>query len=359
MKRAEMSMRSLLQPDQIWYGGLIRSESTMRIMSDIGSKLTHTFQVTNDGPWHVEDFNILIEWPHRLAKTTPEQPQGQRLLYLTEAPEVTPSGVGECYVNPKYINALGLRDAVRRPPLHTNRRPPRPYNKIDNTFENNQNNLVIQRRKRRKKRSVSTQSRNNFVMKQNTIVRSYAESVSIQSHETASNFYYNSEADVILDCADDQIVQCHIFTCRIHGGLRANESAVVRLRSRVWNSTLVQEFGGSALSVAIHAKAHLELPEELDIHQSLWGDDTTIATLISYPDASVLGDGTGLETVPTWIIVVSVLVGLVVVSLIAGTLYKLGFFQRNRVPEDVMISAKVTTSNGNGVGHTRMDDYIS
>lgn len=62
-------MRSLLQPDQIWYGGLVRSESSMRIMSDIGSKLTHTFQVTNDGPWHVDQFDVLIEWPHRLAAT--------------------------------------------------------------------------------------------------------------------------------------------------------------------------------------------------------------------------------------------------------------------------------------------------
>ena len=68
-------MRSLLQPDQIWYGGLVRAESAMRIMSDIGSKLTHTFQVTNDGPWHVEDFNVLIEWPHRLVTST--QPLGK------------------------------------------------------------------------------------------------------------------------------------------------------------------------------------------------------------------------------------------------------------------------------------------
>ena len=143
-------MRSLLQPDQIWYGGLVRAESAMRIMSDIGSKLTHTFQVTNDGPWHVEDFNVLIEWPHRLV--TASEPLGKRLLYLTEAPEVTPPGLSECFVNPKYINALGLRDAVRRPPLYTNRRPPRPYN-------NKNDKLVIQRRKRkRKRRSVIHES---------------------------------------------------------------------------------------------------------------------------------------------------------------------------------------------------------
>ena len=88
------------------------------------------------------------------------------------------------------------------------------------------------------------------------------------------------------------------------------------MRSRIWNSTLVEEFGSSASTVAIHARAHLELPEELDLHQEIWVDDTTVSTLWAYPDASILGEGHGLDTVPTWIIVVSVLVGLFVVSLI-------------------------------------------
>jgi hypothetical protein len=53
---------------------------------------------------------------------------------------------------------------------------------------------------------------------------------------------------------------------------------------------------------------------------------------------------------------VSVAVGLTVVTLIALTLWKLGFFRRNRLADDVMISAKVTNS---GYQRTRTDDYIS
>lgn len=325
-----MSMRSLLQPDQIWYGGLVRSEAAMRIMSDIGSKLTHTFQVTNDGPWHVDDFNVLIEWPHRVFSASKDNPQIKWLLYMTDPPEVTPAGIGECFVNPRSVNALGLRDAVRRPPLYTNRRPPKPYLR---------DKLVIS------KRSISTAHSNI-----NNVIHSEA----VEAAEAVT-----SKANVVLDCADDGLVQCHIFTCRIHGGLKANESAVIRLRSRVWNSTLVEEFGAAASTVAISAKAHLEIPEELDIHQENLGDDLTVATLLAMPDASLVGDGVGLDTVPTWIILVSVFVGLIVVSLIAATLYKLGFFRRNRVPEDVMISAKVTSAtNGNGC-RTRVDEYIS
>ena len=359
IKRAEMSMRSLLQPDQIWYGGLVRAESAMRIMSDIGSKLTHTFQVTNDGPWPVEDLNVLIEWPHSLVNN-------KRLLYLAEAPEVTPPGIGECYVNPRHINSLGLRDAIRRPPLYVNRRPPRPYN--DNT-----NKLVIQKRRRRKRSVPSGVNSDNYIMhKSYSETRSYSSSTysvvskwPLQQQQQPQNtiFEAGASADIHLDCSDSDLVQCHIFTCRIHGGLRANQSAVVRLRSRVWNSTLVEEFGDAASIIAIHAKAHLELPEELDLHQKLLVDDSVVATLMAFPDASVIGEGTGLETVPTWIIAVSVIVGLIVVSLIAGTLYKLGFFQRNRVPEDVMISGKMMTSNGGQNGHggrgPTENDYIS
>ena len=344
-------MRSLLQPDQIWYGGLVRSESQMRIMSDIGSKLTHTFQVTNDGPWHVETFDVLIEWPHRLAGSG-THPQGKWLLYLTDMPEVTPPGIGECFVNSRHVNALGLRDAIRRPPLYTNnRRPPSnrpsPYNKYSEA------NKIIQKRKRRSPLQNEADQSDDTLL---NVIQSYEkEAVWLAQHATS-----NSLADITLDCADPEVVQCHTLTCRIHGGLRANESAVVRLRSRVWNSTLVEEYGSRAATVAIHARAHLELPDELDLHQELWMDDTTVATLWAYPDASILGDSHGLESVPTWIIVVSVVVGLFVVSLIAATLYKLGFFQRNRVPEDVMISAKVTSNGGHYAGqHSRLDDYIS
>ena len=120
-------------------------------------------------------------------------------------------------------------------------------------------------------KSYSQTINNNVIISENK----WTKVVAASTHQTASTSGAASEqqqqpyplqqthieavkaADVVLDCSNDQIVKCHIFTCRIHGGLRANESAVVRLRSRVWNSTLVEEFGLAASTVAIHAKAHL------------------------------------------------------------------------------------------------------
>ncbi len=374
-------MRSLVQPNQIWYGGIVRSEAAMRIMSDIGSKITHTFQITNDGPWKVDELDVVIEWPVRLAPTK-DHPQGKWLLYLSEPPEVTPLGAGQCFVNPRMVNALGLRDVVFR-----NRAPPSSSRRGGFTNKTNihsfsyssstktttksssssrKDYVIVQRKRRRRRRSITDSQSSNSANINDFKVDSWSRTFSYTNGDRTTNSdsseYYEAvaDADVTLDCADDGVVQCHILTCRISGGLRANESAVVRLRSRVWNSTLVEEFGASASSVAILAKAHLMLPEELDIHQEIEADDVTIAAILAYPDASVIGDG-ALDTVPTWIILVSVFVGLIVVCCIAATLYKLGFFRRNRVPEDVMISAKVTsgsalysTTNGG-----RPDDYIS
>ena len=140
--------------------------------------------------------------------------QGKWLLYLTDMPEVTPPGVGECFVNPRYVNALGLRDAIRRPLLYTNRKPPKPYNEAK---------IAQKRKKKRRKRSIvhSTSAEQELL----NVIQSYEKSEAIWIAAAATS----SLADIILDCADPEVVQCHTITCRIHGGLRANESAVVSI----------------------------------------------------------------------------------------------------------------------------------
>ena len=91
-------------------------------MSDIGHKITHTFQITNDGPWHVENMDVLVDWPYQLATSEMESHGdssenirrniGKWLLYLTEPPEITPRGAGQCFINSRNINALGLREGA-------------------------------------------------------------------------------------------------------------------------------------------------------------------------------------------------------------------------------------------------------
>ncbi len=131
VKRHEVALRTSVQPENIWYGGAVRGESAMKVMPDIGSKVTHTFQISNDGPWHVGDENLdlLIDWPFQLrapsldgeddfdsdneddSESDPhsERP-GKWLLYLASEAEVSPPDAATCFLNPRMINHLGLRD---------------------------------------------------------------------------------------------------------------------------------------------------------------------------------------------------------------------------------------------------------
>ncbi|XP_040565831.2 integrin alpha-PS1-like [Lepeophtheirus salmonis] len=113
-KRAEVSIRSSVHPNEIWYGGSVLGESAMKFISDVGTKVTHTFQVFNEGPWHVQELDVVIDWPYQLKpplipphyNTTSKE--GKWLLYLSETPEVLPTGAGQCFLGSRAVNALGL-----------------------------------------------------------------------------------------------------------------------------------------------------------------------------------------------------------------------------------------------------------
>jgi len=441
IKRAELSIRSSVEPKHVWFGGGSTDshgypkdderQGMPRIMSDIGHKITHTFQITNDGPWHVENMDVLIDWPYQLASNQNEDYDessgndhrkiGKWLLYLTEPPEITPAGAGQCFINSRNINALGLREgAMAGRVIHSrssnSQIPFLGYNpeysisrshsrsrtettkyhyrssgafssfgsstsslhSIDKNHE--KHHRLKKKRKRRRKRSLNTAhlathttndiSYNSYDDRsrgRSDISSSeYSEDIiTYTSTSSSSNSPYNSFSTLdysraaMLDCSGDKI-KCHIFDCRLYG-LRANESVVIRFRSRLWNSTLVEKFGGgNAELVVLQTRGRLALPENLDIHQSVIDNDITVASLVGIPRQS--DNGGGIESVPLWIILLSVAIGLVVVICIAATLWKLGFFRRNRLSDDdVMISAKIMHSNSCGVAqyHDRDDEYVS
>lgn len=65
------------------YGGEVKGESAMRFLEDIGQRIVHTYQVLNNGPWHVEGLTVTIDWPLQVASYTA---QGKWLLYLEGIP---------------------------------------------------------------------------------------------------------------------------------------------------------------------------------------------------------------------------------------------------------------------------------
>jgi hypothetical protein len=137
------------------------------------------------------------------------------------------------------------------------------------------------------------------------------------------------------------------LTC---GPQARRENAVVRLRSRVWNSTLVEDYP-HVDSVVINTRARLEMPHYL-AGQQMRSDDETTLSVVAYPDGLAVE---GIANIPVWVMVVSIMAGLLVVIIISLILWKFGFFERKRV-SDVTQQVKISKQYPSLL---RGDEYIS
>ena len=139
---------------------------------------------------------------------------------------------------------------------------------------------------------------------------------------------------VVFDCGRKS-AKCFTISCNLPR-LAKRDFAVIKLRSRVWNSTLVEDYPHID-SVVINARARLEMSPELESHQ-LRGDDETTLSVVAFPDG--LSEA-GIANIPIWVMVVSIMTGLLVVVIITLILWKFGFFERKRV-SDVAHSVKIS-----------------
>jgi len=106
VKVAELYLRWLSTPKDVTYSGAIKGETAMKSLSDIGSKVVHTYEVINDGPSRASHFNLEIRWPHQVGNNNSVfWPEGKWLLYL-ERVEII--GDGECFIPPGVVNVLNL-----------------------------------------------------------------------------------------------------------------------------------------------------------------------------------------------------------------------------------------------------------
>uniref|UniRef100_A0A4W6EZP2 Uncharacterized protein n=1 Tax=Lates calcarifer TaxID=8187 RepID=A0A4W6EZP2_LATCA len=120
----------------------------------------------------------------------------------------------------------------------------------------------------------------------------------------------------VQDCA--QGARCVTFVCPL---INMNNSATLTVRARLWNSTMIEDYS-DARSVLVRGRVTLKLqtnkptinmePQSAEIEVSI------------YPDLGHQVD----SGAPLWIIVVSVLAGVLLLALICLVLWKCGFFRR-------------------------------
>uniref|UniRef100_A0A671VA74 Integrin alpha-3-like n=1 Tax=Sparus aurata TaxID=8175 RepID=A0A671VA74_SPAAU len=111
---------------------------------------------------------------------------------------------------------------------------------------------------------------------------------------------------------------CVTFVCPL---LNMNNSATLTVRARLWNSTMIEDYS-DARSVLVRARATLKL--QTNKHTINMDSHSTEIEVNIYPDLGQQMD----SSAPLWIIVVSVLAGVLLLALICLLLWKCGFFRR-------------------------------
>ncbi|XP_014851494.1 PREDICTED: integrin alpha-8 [Poecilia mexicana] len=130
-----------------------------------------------------------------------------------------------------------------------------------------------------------------------------------------------------LNCTN---ISCLRITCVV-GRLDRGQSAVLKIRSRLWAHTFLQRRNdpyvlNSTVSFVVVSVPYRIQPPALPQHRISMG------TLVLWgtPDVSF--------AVPLWVIILAILLGLLVLAMLTLAMWKCGFFDRARLPADDNVS---------------------
>ncbi|XP_058978100.1 integrin alpha-PS1 isoform X2 [Musca domestica] len=324
IKRAELSLQGWARPEQSFYSGEMRLDSTMMTMEDIGSQVMHTYQIYNEGPWKAPKVQLTIYWPHQIQSE--KDKRDKWLLYLEEMPIIDNVRQGECFVAPEYVNPLKLQsksktnlivdDLLLGPAPYMMR----PLNKTQFAHRMYMEKSSYSSSKQEVTNEESSIGGVLNRLRRDTLTR-------IIRPERFMDFrgdHKNKKREIVeLDCTK-ATAQCIKIQCDIYN-MPANTEAYVHIKARLWNSTLVSEHP-RADAVRIISTAHVEIPREFSVEQTQTSEPLTVETR-AYPELS--GQQRDTAT-PLWIIILAIIGGLLLLALFTYAMWKCGFFKRRR-----------------------------
>ncbi|KAM9350211.1 integrin alpha-6-like [Symphorus nematophorus] len=127
-----------------------------------------------------------------------------------------------------------------------------------------------------------------------------------------------------LTCGSE--ATCVTITCPLRG---LDSNAVITLNSRLWNSTFIENYSKlHRVEMIVKASLHVNSTAKNTVLKNA----ETEVKLTVYPDRRAAQSGGG---VPWWIIVLSILLGLMLLALLAFLLWKCGFFKRAKYEDKV------------------------
>nr|XP_033501660.1 integrin alpha-3-like isoform X1 [Epinephelus lanceolatus]XP_033501661.1 integrin alpha-3-like isoform X1 [Epinephelus lanceolatus] len=262
----QSSLTLISLPGPASFSGHVMGESAMKKTEDIGSLLLFTFQVHVSGKPLGHLGNLQVE-----IDWPRETSNGKWLLYLAE---IQVSGTSEARCDPpgKIVNPL---------------------------------NLVLSEEKKKRRRSLK-------------------EEVQVKEEEQREktlpvlHLQGQKKKSYTLNCVHG--AKCVTFVCPL---VNMNNSATLTVRARLWNSTMIEDYS-DARNVLVQGRATLKLQtNKPTINMEPHSAEIEVHI---YPDPGQQVD----SSAPLWIIVVSVLAGVVLLAVICLLLWKCGFFVRRR-----------------------------
>ncbi|XP_026672705.1 integrin alpha-PS1 isoform X2 [Ceratina calcarata] len=289
LKRAELSIKGSAKIQWAYYGGPVIGESAIKHLNEVGPRVSHVYEVFNEGPWRVSTLEVHIAWPYEVAN---DKTHGKWLLYLEERPTVQALGDSECILPRGHIpNPLNLQDSIS-------------YEDTD-MFQ-----------------TLSTQS--PLLHNHTGHIRMRRDIEQVVNPRTFIDKDGHRRKIVSMNCMAGT-AKCFDITCFIYN-LQRKQEAIITVKARLWNSTLVEDYP-KVDEVRIGSNAKIVIPPNVVIQQENLLDDQAIAETIAYP---ALLDQQDVDSIPIWIIIVAAVAGLLLLILLTLILRKFGFFKRRR-----------------------------
>ncbi|XP_039998869.1 integrin alpha-6-like isoform X2 [Xiphias gladius] len=142
------------------------------------------------------------------------------------------------------------------------------------------------------------------------------------SDEGIISRFIDTKKSISLSC--DSGAQCVTIKCPLRG-LESN--AFITLHSRLWNSTFIEDFSKlHHVEVTVKASLHVDSTKNTVLENA-----ETEVRLTVFPERRAAQYG----GVAWWIIVLSILLGLLLLALLAFLLWKCGFFKRAKYEDKV------------------------
>lgn len=193
--RANLFLYGKRTPEQLFFGdeSTVRGESAFQSLEQIGPIIEHTYKINNGGPFSVQSFQLIVEWPHETRLPyLDSMHHGKHLLYLVEKPTKIPNN--------------------------------HPINVVCSSYEVDPLNLA----------SGKPQDE-----RQNRGKRDAEESAAEYELVQKMNLEQASDRTAVIDCFAGNAF-CQKIVCSFHGDLSKGETISLKFTARVWNATLVE-----------------------------------------------------------------------------------------------------------------------